>query len=31
MVQSLYGAPPRIEIRDAVMRVDSAAKRIEEF
>jgi hypothetical protein len=30
-VRSLYGAPPRIEILDALMRVDPLAKRVEEF
>lgn len=31
MVQSLYGAPPTIQILDALIRVEPTAKRIEEL
>jgi hypothetical protein len=30
MVMSLYGAPPKIQLLDAVIRVDPAVKRIED-
>jgi hypothetical protein len=31
MVQSLYGAPPRIQILDALIRVDPKGGRIDEL
>lgn len=31
MVQNLYGSPPRIQIIDALMHIDSVAGTIEEF